>query len=299
MRSLLSKLLYALVYGLTWLIAQLPRPLFYGLADLIALLLCHVLRYRRDVVRTNLERSFPGKTPGEIRRITWAFYRHLSDLFLEQAFLMHAPPRRIMARCQFTNLEALTPYYQQGKSVVIAAAHYGNWEFLTCVNPQMDHLMLSIFKPINNKRLERLMNACRERMGCITVPMRSTLRAVAKYAQEGTPTLVGLICDQTPSNPNQYWGEFLHQDTLVFSGIENIARKYDWPVFFCNMQQPRRGEYTVTLELITDTPNETPKDWVTEQHLRALERCIVARPELWLWSHRRWKHKRPEHLRGA
>lgn len=48
------------------------------------------------------------------------------------------------------------------------------------------------------------------------------------------------------------------------------------------------------VQLITDTPRETPDDWITAQHLALLEKTIVQQPEYWLWSHRRWKHQRPK-----
>lgn len=298
MRSVLDYIAYALVYGLTWLVAHLPRPIFYGLSDFNAFILCYVVRYRREVVRVNLENSFPAKSPSELKRITWAFYRHLSDLSLEEAFIIHASAKRISAHCEFTNPEVVPPYYAQGRSILIAAAHYCNWEYLTSAGPLVDHQMLVVYKPIKNKRIERLMNAGRERMGGITVPMQSTLRTLARYADKGIPTIVGLVADQTPSNVNQYWGEFLHQDTLVFSGVETMAKKFDSPVFFCDIRRRKRGYYSVTLELISDTPREMPQDWITERYLRMLEERIVEKPEYWLWSHRRWKRERPEHLKG-
>ncbi len=206
---------------------------------------------------------------------------------------MHASARRIMRRCQFDNLADWDKFYQQGRGVVVACAHYGNWEMLTSAAPQMQHTLLSIYKPINNKWLEKLVNASRERLGSVTVEMRHTLRVVAQYVREGKPAMVGLLSDQSPTSPKQYWGTFLNQDTLVFRGIEDIAKRYNMPVYYSRVTKPKRGYYRVHLELITDEPNATPKDWITEKHLRALERSILEAPQYWLWSHRRWKHKRP------
>lgn len=294
MRSLVQYLAYILVYGATWLLAMLPRPLFYALADLNAFLLCYVVRYRRRTVLQNLRNSFPQKPEPELRRIAWAFYRHLADLFLEEAFLMHASTARIMKRCQIEEIPNSEQYYQQGRSIVVACAHYGNWEFLGLGGLVMKHRVLSVYKAIQNKRLERLAKQSRERFGNITVEMRQTLRAVAKFNQEGTPVIVGLISDQIPISLKQYWGTFLNQETLVFRGVEDLAKRYNMPVFFCKLSKSKRGYYRVEFEFITDQPNATPRDWITEQHLRALERCIVEKPEYWLWSHRRWKRKRPK-----
>lgn len=293
MGKVLGWVVYVLVYVFTWILSVLPQRLFYALSDVSAFLLCYVVRYRRGTVLGNLRRSFPEKSEAEVRRIAWGFYRHLSDLILEEAFLLHASAKRMMARCSYTNVELLTPYYEAGRSVVIAAAHYANWEFLTTAAPQIRHKMLSIYKPVNNKRLERLLTGSRERLGSETVLMKDTFRTVLRYEQQHVPTLIGLITDQTPWKGNHYWGRFLNQDTLVFRGIEHIAKRFNLPVFFCNMQRVRRGHYQITLELITDDPCHTPDDWITAQHLAALERCIQANPAPWLWSHRRWKYSKP------
>ena len=292
MKQLLDTLLYGLFYVLTWSVSILPRPLFYAYSDFVAFILGSVVRYRRRVVHQNLERSFPELTPRERRRIAVRFYRHLSDLILESAFLMHASPRRMTKRCTYTNNEVLLPYFEEGRSVVIAAAHIANWEFLTTAAPQLRHHMLNVYKPLHNKRIERLITYARERMGGTAVPMQHILRAILRFAQQGKPTLIGLISDQTPPWGNHYWLDFLHQDTMVYTGVERLARQFNAPVFFCNMTRVRRGYYSVTLELISDSPQSEPEHEITRRYMELLESAIRRNPSCWLWSHKRWKHHR-------
>lgn len=232
MGTILDLIAYGLFYGITWTLAMLPKWLFYGLSDINAFLLCYVLRYRRQTVLGNLQRSFPEKQEAELRRIAWKFYRHLSDLFVESAFLMHASPLRMMKRFECENLEAFDPYFAQARSVAVAASHYCNWEFLTLVDCQINHQMLSVYKDIKNRRIAHLLKRSRERMGSVAVEMRSTLRTVVDFERRNIPILLGLIIDQTPSNVYHYWGRFLNQDTVVFRGIEQIAKRFDMPVFF-------------------------------------------------------------------
>lgn len=292
MKRLGDTILYGLFYALTWLIAILPRPLFYALSDFVAFLLGSVVRYRRKVVRQNLERSFPELSRAQRAKIAIRFYRHLSDLILESLFLLHASPRRMMSRCTYTNIELLSPYYEQGRSVVIAAAHIANWEFLTTAAPLLRHHMLNVYKPLHNKRIERFITYARERLGGTAVPMQHILRAILRFEKQGQPTLIGLISDQTPPWGNHFWLEFFHQDTMVYTGVERIARQFNAPVFFCQMTRVRRGYYSVTLKLITDTPNEEPEHAITTRYMQLLEEAIRANPPCWLWSHKRWKHHR-------
>ena len=293
MKKIGDVLLYWLFYALTGCIAILPRPLFYAKSDFLAFLLAHVIRYRRKVVHQNLANSFPELSEKERRHIARKFYLHLSDLILESFFLLHASPKRMMKRCTYTNNELLEPFFAQGRSVVIAAAHIANWEFLTTAAPLIKHHMLNVFKPVHNKRIERFLTRSRERLGGSAIPMQGILRAIVQYEKLHIPTLIGLISDQTPPPGNYPWLEFLHQDTMVYTGVEKIARQFNSPVFFCDMTRVRRGYYSVTLRLITDTPNELPENAITSTYMQLLEDSIRRNPESWLWSHKRWKRKRP------
>ena len=123
--------------------------------------------------------------------------------------------------------------------------------------------------------------------------MSSTLRAIINNNKASISTLTALVADQTPPKSEiHYWTTFLNQDTPVYLGIEKLARKFDIPVFFLKIKKVKRGYYTVEAELITDKPNELKEFELTEKHIKRLETHILEQPEFWLWSHRRWKHKR-------
>ena len=77
------------------LLALLPLPVLYLLADVAAPVLHHVVRYRRKVVRGNLASSFPEKTDAELRRIEREFYRNFADNFVETLKLLHITDREI------------------------------------------------------------------------------------------------------------------------------------------------------------------------------------------------------------
>ena len=138
-----------------------------------------------------------------------------------------------------------------------------------------------------------MLNKARERFGGVPVLMNDTFRTTIKFIKEGKPVLLGLISDQTPPSADiRYWTTFLNQETAVFLGVEKIAQKLDLPVFFSIMKKTRRGRYVVDFKLLTDKPRECKPYEITEMHVRALEEEIKEHPEYWLWSHRRWKHKR-------
>jgi KDO2-lipid IV(A) lauroyltransferase len=285
--------LFSIFYGFTWLIAQIPSKAIYVISDFTYIMVYHVARYRKAVVRNNLTISFPEKSISEIKIIEKKFYSHLCDLIYENIFLLHASRERALRRCKFSNLDILEKYYAQGKSAVMATGHYGNWELFALMGDTTKHIPVGIFKPLANKRFEKLMNDARERFGGVPVAMKDTLRAVINYKREGIPILLGLISDQTPAKSDiRYWTTFLNHDTPVFLGVEKIAEKFDMPVFFTSMRKTKRGKYEVYFKLLTENPKDLKPYELTEMHVRELEKIIRDKPEYWLWSHRRWKRKR-------
>ena len=273
--------------------AFLPLRVLFLLSDLNFFFIYYVFGYRKKTVRENLKNSFPDKTDKELKKIERRFYRHFCDLFVEVNYSLFVSNRRVKKMVTFKNIDLINEFYDKGKSVIVTGGHYGNWELLNLFSLYVKHTVIGAYKPINNKHFENFINKSREKFGALPVPMHEVARMALKMSQEGKPFFLGLISDQTPVKGDiRYWTTFLNQDTPIFLGTEKIAVKANQPVLFCNMRKIKRGRYEVELELLTENPKETKQYEITEMHVKALERLIQEKPEYWLWSHRRWKHKR-------
>lgn len=280
-------------YVIALLFSLLPLRVLYLFSDICRFFIYYVLRYRRDTVSKNLRNAFPEKSEREIKKIEKGFYKHFCDLFIEGYYSLLVSKRRAKKLVTYKNTELINRYCDEGKSVIVTGGHYCNWELLNLFSLYSKHPVYGAYKPINDKRFESFINRSRERFGAIPVPMHDVARMALKMSQEKKPFFLGLISDQTPAKGDiRYWTTFLNQDTPVFLGTEKIARKTNQPVFFCNMRKVSRGRYEVELELLCENPKETKPYEITEMHVKALERLICEAPQYWLWSHRRWKHKR-------
>ncbi|MBQ9471499.1 MAG: lysophospholipid acyltransferase family protein [Bacteroidales bacterium] len=294
MAKALSGIPFLIFRGVARLLSLLPLRLLFVISDLLRPLLYHVVRYRRNVVRQNLLRSFTEKSHGEIVRIERAYYRHLCDMFMEVIHIMHASPEKAKRMSHFRNIDLINSYFDQGRSVVLAAGHLGNWEVFNTLSMLLKHRVIAAYKPTSNKRFERFINTNRSRFGCVPVSMYDVARTAIEMNNNGQPFFLVLFADQTPSKGEiRYWLDFLNQDTPVFLGPEKIARKVNQPVVFGQVYKPRRGYYEVEFEVIAENPKDTHPYEITQRHVAALERTIRCSPELWLWSHRRWKYTRP------
>jgi KDO2-lipid IV(A) lauroyltransferase len=270
----------------------MPFTIFYVISDILFFIGYHIIGYRKKVIYQNLTNAFPHKTKLEIQQISKKYYAFMIDLFTETFKLLVMSPEEIERRFTFNNSEILRSFVDQKRPVVFVLGHYGNWEW--CGQSfQLKHIFQQdvLYHPLSSDFFEWLMHKLRSRFGVGLIPMQLSIKEMMRRKELLTST--AFLADQTPSNKDAcHWMPFLNQDTPVFLGTEKIAKKLNRPVVYVHIQRIRRGFYEASFKVITEDPKNTPDNWITEQHTHLLERDIIANPELWLWSHRRWKHIR-------
>ena len=286
---------FYIFYGINWVVTLLPMRILYVLSDFLYLVLFYVLAYRRKVVAENLRNSFPEKSPEELKAIEKKFYRHLADLMVEILKLTHMSKAQSLMRMPITNVELLDRLYAEGRDVAAVIGHYNNWEWLKSLIFHCRFQTVSIYKPLQDKRFDNFLLKLRNREGMILTPMSLIIREILEARKANRRSVYSFITDQTPPKGDiKYWTKFLNQDTPVYLGVEKIASKYDMAIVFFNVQKIRRGYYQYTAELLFEHTSGLPEHVITERHVRRLEEIISEKPEYWIWSHRRWKHKKPE-----
>lgn len=279
------------------LAARLPFRVIWGLADIFYVLLYYIVRYRRDVVHENLVRSFPEKSPEEIRTIMKRFYHHLSDVGLETIKFYGISEKELSRRFKLHNADLFEKYYRQGKSVILLGMHHNNWEWGLYFQRLIKAQFLVVYNPVrNNKALERFILDSRERFGAKSIPVNHSVRTALELNRSEHPGALLLLADQTPPPNSQLWTTFLNQETAFFSGPMKIAVKTNQPVLFHHIRKTGRSEYEAFIYELIENPSEVEPEKIMDAYVRKMEEIIQAEPEYWLWSHRRWKHKRPANI---
>jgi KDO2-lipid IV(A) lauroyltransferase len=285
---------YYLFYGINWIITLLPLPVLYIFSDLLYLFLYFVVSYRRNVVATNLKNSFPEKTEMELKIIEKKFYKHLADIIIETLKAAHLTKANQKKRFTYSNLEIIDKLREEKRDIIAIVGHYNNWEWPTLLPYYLKYKTIIIYKPLQNKYFNNFVNNHRSEYGIVLTPTSQIIREIINYRKNGINTVSVFISDQIPAKGDiKYWTTFLNQDTAVFTGAGKIASKYDMAIVFFHVQKVKRGYYNLDIELLFDHTAGLSEKVITEKHVRRLEEIIREKPEYWIWSHRRWKHKKP------
>lgn len=281
-----------LLLGIMYLISLLPMRALYLIADLTYLVVYRMLKYRVKVVRSNLKHSFPEKNEQELALIETRFYHHLADIMVETIKSFSISENELKKRMHLVNPELLDAYYKRQIPLIAVTGHFNNWEWAAISLPlQSAYKAQGVYLALKNPVMNRFMIRSRARFGIALLEVRALYHEFEQ--RKDLLTINGFVADQSPSKPDRgYWLDFLNQETLVAHGTEKYARQYQMGVVFGKISKKSRGMYTLEYIPITDNGALEPEAEITKKHSQLLESLIREFPEQWLWSHKRWKHKK-------
>jgi Kdo2-lipid IVA lauroyltransferase/acyltransferase len=274
------------------LFGLIPFSVLYRISNGVAWLLYKGVGYRKKVVFDNLKACFPEKSPQEIERIAAASYQNLADVLLEGIKGFSISSEELRKRYIFKNPEMLHAVQTKGGSSIAMAAHFSNWEWGTMGFPIFitERKVIGFYKPLSNKRIDRYTHNNRSRTRLVLASIYETPQNFTEF--ENTPSVFVLVSDQNP-NRALHWVRFLGQETACLHGADKYARQYGYAVFYTDIQRVKRGFYEVRFEPLALEPQTLSDGDITKLFMARLEKQLLENPNNWLWSHKRWKHKRP------
>ena len=288
----MSALLY---YCIVYPLSLLPLWILYRMSDLIFLLFMSVLPYRKMVVKANIERSFPDLSSKDQAVLVRGFYRHFSDLLIESIKNLSISKDELLRRMTVINPEVLQNLQKNGKSTIFVSGHFNNWEwFITAQALLVPNASYGIGMPLSNGFWDKKLTERRQRFG-LTVVHAQNYKTMFNQSK---PVSVLVLSDQAPADARKsYWMEFLHQQTPILFGVEQMANEFDLNVVYFQLKKVKRGYYEIEFKTLTTEARSLSYGQLTEQHVQLLEQSILEEPCHWLWSHKRWKREIPSDLK--
>lgn len=284
-------LAFVLIYPFLWVISILPHRLFYGFSDIAFFFVYHVFGYRRKVVQNNLNLVFPNKPEEEINRIEKEFYKHLCDTFLEMVKTMNLSKKAVAKKYRVVNPEVLLEIEKE-RSIIILCAHYANWEWNVSINNYVNSKGYAVYQQVNNSYFDKFIRKTRARWNTTLITQGQTAKTVIQNFRNNVRATYGMVSDQSPqAHRAHYWTNFMGIKVPIFNGGEALARKTGLATVFLKVSKVKRGHYKAELILIALNGKETKENEITNKFLQLTEAQIREKPEYYLWTHKRWKHR--------
>lgn len=286
-------LVFLILYPIIWLISKMPFRVLHLISDMVYVLVYYIIGYRKKIVGQNLAAALPHLSDKERKAIEKKSYRHLCDMFLEMMKTMSISGEEMNKRFRFTNVETLAEMEKQGKSIAVLMAHYASYEWAISLNNFSNLTSYAIYKKVGNVYFDKLVKDIRLKFGAQLITTRETIPTIEKNHLENRLGLYGFASDQSPQlSKTHYWGTFLGIETPIHNGAEMLIKRFDMNVIFLMVKKVKRGYYEATLETMFDNPSEIPNYQISDEFLRRVEKQIYDAPEYYLWTHKRWKHKK-------
>ncbi|WP_310556729.1 lysophospholipid acyltransferase family protein [Flavobacterium sp.] len=286
-------LIYLIIYPILWIISILPFRVLYVFSDFVYFMTYHIIRYRKKTVRENLKLALPNLSEKEHLVIEKKFYSHMCDMFLEMIKTMSISEEEMDKRFEFTNLGLFKELESQQKSISIMCGHYASYEWVLSLNKYINFEGFAIYKRLANPYFDKLVRDIRSKFKATLITTKETIPTIESNYKIGKLGAFGFASDQSPKVfPSTYWSKFMGIETPIHTGAESLAKKFDMNIIFLRTKKIKRGYYQASFELLAEDPKNVPDFEITETFLRLLEKQIYEQPEYYLWTHKRWKHKK-------
>jgi KDO2-lipid IV(A) lauroyltransferase len=285
-------LIFALTYPLIWVFSRLPMRILYIKSDVFFFLIFYVLRYRKKIVYDNISLAFPEKSSEEKKKILRLFFKHFTDLFMESVKAFSISEKEILKRYKYKNPELINDLVKQGKSIALVGAHQANWEWSISLPLALEGSIYGAYTKLGNKYFEKAVRDSREKFGVLGYKTSETVKGMQKNFSEKIQGLYILLSDQSPQlHKTHYWTEFFGVKVPIHTGAEMLAKKFDLVVVNYVTTKVKRGFYETEFQLVVENPRDYKEYEITDKYLALTEENVKKQPELYLWTHKRFKHR--------
>ncbi len=289
--------------------AKIWITLWHAISEWLIYPVCYYLvRYRRKVVRENLRIAFPNKSEKERLHIEKDFYLYFCDMIAELMAGRHLSNEEMKQHVILGNTAQLQQATLQHGGAFVMMGHFLNWEWLGNMGLQITNeevTFATIYKKLKSPFFDDLMRSWRTKRCGEMIEMKQLLRHIvnSKGDESVNPTIYGMGGDQRPTRQGrakQYETVFLNRRVGMITGTGQLATKYHFPVFFIQVEAPKRGVYKATFIPIYDPEKDNlTTEEITERFTRLLENNVIALPARYLWTHRRFAGSKPLEENGT
>ncbi len=276
-------------FALYWALRPMPLRIVRAAARLLGWLAYVLWVPRRRIALDNLRHAFPEKTEAERRRIARGAFVNIATTLLEFLVVDRISDEQFAQLVRMRGEEHFARALEQGKGAIYLTAHFGNWEWMGRRIVLGGFPLDVLARTQDDERTESLVHRLRSACGMRVIP-RASSRAALRTLRENR--ILGILGDQHSIEASTIV-DFFGRPAATPIGPYVFARRTGAPIIigFCFRQQDGTYEFELSppMQLVNSGDRQADDKANAQQFNRVLEQAVRARPDHWLWMHRRWR----------
>ncbi|MEE8188757.1 MAG: lauroyl acyltransferase [Kiloniellales bacterium] len=241
-----------------------------------------------DRARRNLRLVFPDKSAAEVERIVRGMWDNLGRVAAEYPHIGEiAAPES--GRIDWVDTAPVRAMRDQGTAGILVSAHLGNWEVMNAAAIRRGLDMTIIVREPNNPFVRPLIERLRGVAGGVRAPKGLPgAKAALDTLRQGR--VLGLLCDQKMNDGIAV--PFFGIEAMTPAAPAQLALRFGCPLVPVRVERLGPARFRLSSFDALELPDSGDRQADTVQVMTALneilEGWIRAKPEEWLWLHRRW-----------
>jgi len=241
----------------------------------------------KKLIHSNLKKAFPDISLDHLNRITKMMWNNYGRVFAEYMFIKKFREDRSNKNIIIEGQEILEDIKKKNKSVVFISGHLSNFELMAMHIEKSGIKLSAIYRPLNNIFLNKIMERIRKKYIC-KYQIKKGIGGMKKLMQlKKLNYSTALMIDQRVSQGIR--SDFFNQKALTTTIPSQLVKKFKIPIVPIFIERINNINFKIVIKNPITFDNEETTKTITDKLNLVLEKMISYKPELWIWSHNRWK----------
>lgn len=284
---------YAAFRSLESVLRILPLEMAFRLGMVGGWLAWLLLPGYRRLVQRNLAIAFgQEQSAGELRHLARRHFVLLGGNLLSSFKIPWLPPEKVAERVEFSGLEHAAAAVREGRGLIYALLHMGNWEILSQMSLMAPGSRpATMYQRLGNPYLNAHVERLRARTGCTLFDRREGFFGPTKWLRENG--VIGILVDQHAGDAGT-WCPFFGRLASTTNAVELLAQRTKAPILPLSLATVGTARWR--LQVHAPQPTVRNADAAAADLNLVLEKIVRSSPADWFWVHNRWKTPNPAFL---
>ena len=241
----------------------------------------------KKLIHSNLKKAFPDISLDHLNRITKMMWNNYGRVFAEYMFIKKFREDMSNKNIIIEGQEILEDIKKKNKSVVFISGHLSNFELMAMHIEKSGIKLSAIYRPLNNIFLNKIMERIRKKYIC-KYQIKKGIGGMKKLIHlKKLNYSTALMIDQRVSQGIR--SDFFNQKALTTTIPAQLVKKFKIPIVPIFIERINNINFKIVIKNPITFDNEETTKTITDKLNLVLEKMISHKPELWIWSHNRWK----------